>query len=604
MSDLQENRDLELQESQDSAIPDGTVRLPSLDEVSFFTQEQNGNGLDIPPLSEIPVPDVLAGAAGSGKESAEEPQEAPETEEVSFPEESFPEEEPQDMQQDEPVPQVTEQPVPPMTEQPLPQDVPPQVHQPGQPYVKPVLQEQPYIPAAEPYPPQMNQPVPPYVQPMQPQMNQPGAPAAAPYPTQTPAAGGVFSSPVDAVAAAQAAAYAGQMQSPAPEEEYEEEYYDDAASEGYDGYGTNRRPAPAKREDYGYNGYPVRQKRHSSKKRGLSDRVVRTRVLLPAVLLAAAVLTALFAATARRREEAAQENTEALMEQIPGMQAVELKLNAYEDLNELITTYYNAYADSDTATISALTEGLTEEDLIRIRATGDHILSYPLIDVYSKDGPSEGTYVVYAYTEEILNGYDAAIPGMTTMFAASRDDGSLYIKAQLPADVLSYVQLVTIQDDVVDLNNRVAAKYNEMLASDPELEEYIDVVTEDIRIQAARMLAGEDVSPGAGQQAAEEEQPETEEAVEEQPEEQPEEAAQEEEQAEETPVQPIPAGSKARVLEAVNLRSSASIDSDSITMLYGGDEVEVVEDAGNGWSKVTYDGETGYIKTEFIEEVD
>ena len=197
---------------------------------------------------------------------------------------------------------------------------------------------------------------------------------------------------------------------------------------------------------------------------------------------------------------------------------------------------------------------------------------------------------------------------MTTMFAASRDDGSLYIKAQLPADVLSYVQLVTIQDDVVDLNNRVAAKYNEMLASDPELEEYIDVVTEDIRIQAARMLAGEDVSPGAGQQAVEEEQPETEEAVEEQPEEQPEEqaeeAAQEEEQAEETPAQPIPAGAKARVLEAVNLRSSASIDSDSITMLYGGDEVEVVEDAGNGWSKVTYNGETGYIKTEFIEEVD
>ena len=92
--------------------------------------------------------------------------------------------------------------------------------------------------------------------------------------------------------------------------------------------------------------------------------------------------------------------------------------------------------------------------------------------------------------------------------------------------------------------------------------------------------------------------------MEEQPEEQPEEAAQEEEQAEETPVQPIPAGSNARVLEAVNLRSSASIDSDSITMLYGGDEVEVVEDAGNGWSKVTYDGETGYIKTEFIEEVD
>jgi len=131
---------------------------------------------------------------------------------------------------------------------------------------------------------------------------------------------------------------------------------------------------------------------------------------------------------------------------------------------------------------------------------------------------------------------------------------------------------------------------------------------EDIRIQAARMLAGEDVSLGAqaAAQAAEEQAAEeqaAEQAAEEQAaqEEQP---AQEEEAAqEEQEVKTIPAGSKARVLEAVNMRSSASIDSDSITMLYGGDEVEVVEDAGNGWSKITHDGETGYIKTEFIEEM-
>ena len=196
---------------------------------------------------------------------------------------------------------------------------------------------------------------------------------------------------------------------------------------------------------------------------------------------------------------------------------------------------------------------------------------------------------------------------MTTMFAATREDGSLYIKAQLPADELSYVQLVTIQDDVVDLNNRVAASYNEMLASDPELEEYIDMVTEDIRIQAARMLAGEDVSLGAQAAQAAEEQAAEEQAAEQAAEEQAaqeEQPAQEEEAAqEEQEVKTIPAGSKARVLEAVNMRSSASIDSDSITMLYGGDEVEVVEDAGNGWSKITHDGETGYIKTEFIEEM-
>lgn len=600
MSDLQENRDLELQESADSSIPDGTVRLPSLDELSFFTQEQNENGIDIPPLSEIPVPDVLAGAAAQPQ--SEEPEEVGETETVEAKENETAAE-----QEQEPEEQPEYQPAP---EQVIPPAAPasPAAAQMGQ------VTAPAGMPMGQPIPPQMGQPVPPQMgQPIPPQMGQQippqmTQPMGMPYPQQpAPGSGGVFSSPVDAVAAAQAAAYAGQSQAAYPQEAYEEEYYDDAASEGYDGYGEHRRPAAARRDDYGYNGYPVRQKRHSAGKRGVGDKVIRTRVILPAVLLAAAVLTTLFAATSRRRERAETENTEALIEQIPGMQAVELKLNAYENLNELISTYYNAYADSDTETISAITEGLTEEDLIRIRATGDHILSYPLIDVYSKDGPTEGTYVVYAYTEEILNGYDAAIPGMTTMFAATRDDGSLYIKAQLPADELSYVQLVTIQDDVVDLNNRVAASYNEMLASDPELEEYIDMVTEDIRIQAARMLAGEDVSLGAQAAQAAEEQAAEEQAAEQAAEEQAaqeEQPAQEEEAAqEEQEVKTIPAGSKARVLEAVNMRSSASIDSDSITMLYGGDEVEVVEDAGNGWSKITHDGETGYIKTEFIEEM-
>ena len=56
-----------------------------------------------------------------------------------------------------------------------------------------------------------------------------------------------------------------------------------------------------------------------------------------------------------------------------------------------------------------------------------------------------------------------------------------------------------------------------------------------------------------------------------------------------------------RVTESVNIRSEASTDSDRIALAYQGDAITQIESYDNGWSKVEYKGETGYVKTEFLE---
>ena len=56
-----------------------------------------------------------------------------------------------------------------------------------------------------------------------------------------------------------------------------------------------------------------------------------------------------------------------------------------------------------------------------------------------------------------------------------------------------------------------------------------------------------------------------------------------------------------RVKESVNVRSDATTDSDRIALAYQGDAITEIESYDNGWSKVEYKGQTGYVKTEFLE---
>ncbi|MFR5355347.1 MAG: SH3 domain-containing protein [Clostridia bacterium] len=53
--------------------------------------------------------------------------------------------------------------------------------------------------------------------------------------------------------------------------------------------------------------------------------------------------------------------------------------------------------------------------------------------------------------------------------------------------------------------------------------------------------------------------------------------------------------------ESVNVRSDATTDSDRIALAYQGDAITEIESYDNGWSKVEYKGQTGYVKTEFLE---
>lgn len=53
--------------------------------------------------------------------------------------------------------------------------------------------------------------------------------------------------------------------------------------------------------------------------------------------------------------------------------------------------------------------------------------------------------------------------------------------------------------------------------------------------------------------------------------------------------------------ESINVRESASQDSDKIATAFAGETVTVIMSYADGWTKVTYGDKTGYIKTELLQ---
>ena len=72
-------------------------------------------------------------------------------------------------------------------------------------------------------------------------------------------------------------------------------------------------------------------------------------------------------------------------------------------------------------------------------------------------------------------------------------------------------------------------------------------------------------------------------------------------QTEEQPQTAADTQGNVRVKETVNVRKAASETADKLGVAYQGDEFGLIMEQADGWTKIDYKGQTGYIKSEFLE---
>lgn len=267
--------------------------------------------------------------------------------------------------------------------------------------------------------------------------------------------------------------------------------------------------------------------------------------------------------------------------------AEEVPMVANEDgsIDTLVATYYNAIGTGETDTLRTICHGISENDLLYYGELSNYVDHYADIDIYSKQGSSDGTTIVYVYYKMGIAGYEC--PGYETLYVCTDEDGSLYIKdaSTFTEEEKKYIKTANEQMDVVELNNKVSAEYNEFLEQNPTLLEYIGLLGIQLKtrvgeILSSRIQENEEQEPGGETPAGEGQ-------------------GQEQVPTEQNPVESGPKYASATT--TVNVRNSDSEQADKLGKVTRGTRIEVQEVLVNGWTKVVYEGKDGYIKSQYLQ---
>ena len=307
-------------------------------------------------------------------------------------------------------------------------------------------------------------------------------------------------------------------------------------------------------------------------------------VLAFIVLVAGALIISIFVGKANKSKEAAlmtvEEGTEETSIAVP---EEPLEENAYPEINALVNQYYQAMADGDIDTLQSIGSEMDEKAKIKAQKKSEYIENYQNISCYTKKGPVEDSFVVYAYYEVKLTGYDSLAPGLNALYVCRNEEGNYYINSdEQDETIVNYCKEISMQDDVVDLFNTVQVKYNDLKASDKELSQFLDELPDLLKVAVGEELAK--------LEAPEKEETETEEVT-------LEETATDEETQEPTVIKQV------KTTDVVNVRSSDSETADKVGKAQKGDEFTLLEERGNGWSKIEFEGKEAFIKSEFLEVV-
>lgn len=297
-----------------------------------------------------------------------------------------------------------------------------------------------------------------------------------------------------------------------------------------------------------------------------------------AVILMIAIIIGVFAGKgAQQTSTDPGQETESLTESTgaEGTETAEIPLeeDAYPQVNALMEEYYQAATDGDIEKIRTLVDSADEETLIYQQKRSAYIEAYQNLKCYTKNGPTDGSYVVYVYYEVKFKDMDTLVPGVSPYLVYTREDGSCYIhEGEVDESVNLYLEDISTQDDVVDLMNRVQVQFNEAVVADEALNNYLAQMRDNLKVEVGEALAEAEA------------------------------AAAEENEGQSGAVMNTTA-KEVRAIDVVNVRASDSEQAERIGKVQIGDVLPLIESKANGWTKVSYEGKEAYIKSEFLEFV-
>ena len=155
---------------------------------------------------------------------------------------------------------------------------------------------------------------------------------------------------------------------------------------------------------------------------------------------------------------------------------VPLEKEAYPEVTTVIQTYYTALGNKDTAGIKSVVDSLDATEEAKI-TKDPYIEDYGDVETYTVEGPSEGTYVVFARYTYKFRDIDTAVPGLSQLYVCTDEEGKLYIATrEQDQQTQEYIENTLDLQEVQELREEVEADYEAALESDEDLKNFVDSI--------------------------------------------------------------------------------------------------------------------------------
>lgn len=225
-----------------------------------------------------------------------------------------------------------------------------------------------------------------------------------------------------------------------------------------------------------------------------------------------------------------------------------LEENAYPEVNTLIESFYDAWGQKNVDAMRELTDNFSSTDEAKV-VNATYIESYDNIQVYTKKGLDDNSYVVFAAYDLKFQGIDTPVPGLSELYVMKDESNNWLIhNDESDQEVQECIEKTRQEDDVQELISQVEENYNQTVESNEELKSYLEQLGEETN--TALMADDGDMLTAA---------------------------------------------------EDCNVRADANTSSQILGRLQAGDQVKKLENAGDSWIKVEYNGQEAYIHSDLLQ---
>ena len=300
----------------------------------------------------------------------------------------------------------------------------------------------------------------------------------------------------------------------------------------------------------------------------------RVKLLLPICVIVIVAISVLAFLVTREDSALVNETASVSNDSVSALGAENvLEGDKYPKINEVVVRYLDALANGDVETIGSITNNMSDIERIRVAELSKYIESFPEYNVFTKIGPSENSYIVYAAVRVQFTGLETLVPGIYCFYVCTDENGNYYFnEGVLSEEEQIYIDAINADSTVETLMNSIETEYQALMYDNETVRNYIELMQSEIRSAVGETLVN----------ASSENDP----------------------NAENSDPTLLRTDCQAITTDTINVRSSDSEAADKLGKISKGTTLDVLEVRVNGWSKIKYQGKDAYIKTNYLEIIE